>query len=146
MSKTKEEAQLELQKLREEIEHHNYQYYVLDNPQITDAQYDRLMGKLLAWEEKYPELVTPESPSQRVGGAPLKEFGTVRHRVPMLSLSNAFGEAELMEFDRRVRSGLGGGPVEYVVELKIDGLAVSLTYEDGLFNRGATRGDGEVGE
>ncbi len=146
MSKTEEEARLELQKLREEIEHHNYQYYVLDNPQITDARYDRLMGKLLAWEEKYPELVTSDSPSQRVGGAPLKEFGTVRHRVPMLSLSNAFGEAELMEFDRRVRSGLGGGPVEYVVELKIDGLAISLTYEDGLFNRGATRGDGEVGE
>lgn len=146
MSMTREEARLEIEKLREELEHHNYRYYVLDNPQISDAQYDKLMGKLLALEEKFPELVTPDSPSQRVGGAPLKEFGTVRHRAPMLSLSNAFGAAELMDFDRRVRSGLGGEPVEYVVELKIDGLAISLSYENGLFKRGATRGDGETGE
>jgi len=141
-----QEAEKKVKELREIINHHNYRYYVLDQPEITDTQYDRLMRELEELEQAFPGLVTADSPTQRVGGAPLKGFGTVRHRVPMLSLGNAFNEQELRDFDRRVRSGLGGEDVEYVVELKIDGLAVSLTYEGGLFVQGATRGDGETGE
>ncbi|MDA8233455.1 MAG: NAD-dependent DNA ligase LigA [Clostridia bacterium] len=141
-----QEAEKKINDLREIINHHNYRYYVLDRPEITDAQYDQLMRELERLEQEYPALITPDSPTQRVGGQPLTGFGTVRHRVPMLSLGNAFGEQELRDFDRRVRSGLGGEEVEYVVELKIDGLAVSLTYEEGLFIQGATRGDGETGE
>lgn len=136
--------------LREQLEHHNYRYYVLDQPEITDAQYDKLLQRLLKLEQLYPELVTPESPSQRVGGTPLKGFNTVKHRIPLMSLSNAFNAEELRDFDRRVRGGLGEGEAgsqpEYVVELKIDGLAVALTYQDGMFVTGATRGDGETGE
>ncbi|GAB6157969.1 NAD-dependent DNA ligase LigA [Desulfotomaculum varum] len=132
--------------LRREIEHHNYLYYVLDRPGITDDQYDRLMQELIRLEAAYPSLVTPDSPTQRVGGQVQQGFQSVPHRVPMLSLANAFGEADLREFDRRVRSNLPGEPVEYVVELKIDGLAISLTYENGLLVRGATRGDGAQGE
>lgn len=132
--------------LRREIEEHDYRYYVLDDPLLTDAQYDRLMQELLQLEKQYPELITPTSPTQRVGGRPREGFVTVRHTVPMLSLSNAFGEGELIDFDRRVRLALPGETIKYVVEPKIDGLAVSLLYEDGIFVRGATRGDGEVGE
>lgn len=132
--------------LRAEIHQHNHQYYVLDQPQITDAQYDDLMRELISLEEAYPDLITVDSPTQRVGGTPLAGFNTVRHRVPMLSLSNAFGAEDLREFDRKVRAGLGNVAVEYVVELKIDGLAISLSYEQGVLRQGATRGDGEVGE
>lgn len=132
--------------LRKEIEKHDYLYYVLDSPSITDAEYDRLMAELQQLEDRYPELLTPDSPTQRVGGKPREGFVTVRHATPMLSLANAFGEQELRDFDRRVRNALGGQPVDYVVELKIDGLAVSLLYRDGVFYRGATRGDGEFGE
>ena len=132
--------------LRRKIEEHNYHYYVEDNPQITDEQYDRLMRRLIELEEKYPELAAPDSPSQRVGGQVQKGFAPVKHLRTMLSLSNAFDEGELRDFARRVRSVLGDQPVEYVVEPKIDGLAISLVYENGILVRGATRGDGETGE
>jgi len=143
---TAEQSREKAEKLRREIERHNYRYYVLDEPEVTDAQYDKLIRELQDLEKQFPELVTPDSPTQRVGGKPREGFATVRHRMPMLSLANAFDEAELHDFDRRVRSHLPGEKIEYVVELKIDGLAVSLWYENGLFIRGATRGDGETGE
>lgn len=132
--------------LRREIELHNYHYYVLDEPVIPDSQYDRMVRELEKLEEQFPELVTPYSPTQRVGGRPREGFTTLRHLSPMLSLANAFSEVELRDFDRRVRQALPDEHVEYVVEPKIDGLAVSLYYENGYFIRGATRGDGETGE
>lgn len=134
--------------LRSEIDEHNYRYYVLDEPSVPDAEYDRLFRELKALEAEHPELVTPESPTQRVGGEALTAFGQVRHEVPMLSLGNAFEEQDLTDFDRRVRDGLGldGGVVEYSCEPKLDGLAVSLLYENGQLVRGATRGDGTTGE
>ncbi|TYO96260.1 NAD-dependent DNA ligase LigA [Desulfallas thermosapovorans] len=141
-----EQIRQTIDKLRREIEQHNYRYYVLDAPTITDAQYDRLMAELQRLEKEYPHLVTPDSPTQRVGGKPREGFATVQHPVAMLSLANAFGETELVDFDRRVRGVLGDEPYDYVVELKIDGLAVSLTYQDSLLVRGATRGDGTTGE
>ncbi|MFZ5632581.1 MAG: NAD-dependent DNA ligase LigA [Bacillota bacterium] len=135
-----------VEELRREIEKHNYNYYVLDSPTISDARFDNLMRELASLEEQYPELVTPDSPTMRVGGAPREGFVTVPHLVPMLSLGNAFDEGELRDFDRRVRQGVQGAGVEYVAELKIDGLAVSLLYEDGVLVRAATRGDGDNGE
>ncbi|MDP2808627.1 MAG: NAD-dependent DNA ligase LigA [Rhodocyclaceae bacterium] len=132
--------------LRGEIERHNHAYYVLDAPTIPDAEFDRLFRELQAIEEAHPDLRTTDSPTQRVGGAPLAAFGQVAHRVPMLSLNNAFGEEETAAFDRRCREGLCAGEVEYAVEPKFDGLAVTLIYEDGVFVRGATRGDGFTGE
>ncbi len=134
------------QKLRETIERHNYYYYVLDEPIVLDAEFDQLFLELQQLEQHYPELITPESPTQRVGGAPLKEFSQVVHRTPMLSLSNAFEGAEVVSFDRRVCQGLEVGGIEYAVEPKFDGLAVSLCYENGLLVTGATRGDGFTGE
>lgn len=138
-----------IDELRREINEHNYRYYVLDQPSVSDAEYDRLMRELMRLEEEHPELVTPESPTQRVGAAPATAFESYAHRVPMLSLSNAFSAEELAAFDQRVKRMLGLEPdsaVEYVAELKIDGLAISLTYENGIFTRGATRGDGYSGE
>ncbi len=132
--------------LRAQIERHNHSYYVLDAPTIPDAEYDRLFGELAALEAQHPELATPDSPTQRVGAAPLAEFGKVKHRLPMLSLNNAFDEAEVAAFDRRVRETLNAETVEYAAEPKFDGLAVSLVYEGGGFVLGATRGDGETGE
>ena len=132
--------------LREALHYHNYRYFVLNDPEIEDAEYDRMMRELIELEERYPELVVPDSPTQRVGAAPLDSFATVRHREPMLSLANAFGREDLEAFDARVRRALEQDRVAYVAELKIDGVAVSLTYENGVFVRGATRGDGEVGE
>nr|WP_277995853.1 NAD-dependent DNA ligase LigA [Thermanaeromonas toyohensis] len=142
---TREEAEKRLKELRKIIAEHDYRYFVLDAPIITDQEYDALMRELLELERRFPELVTPDSPSQRVGGAPRPEFATVRHRQPLLSLSNAFSADDVREFDRRVRE-LAGRPVDYIVEPKIDGLSVALTYVDGVFTTGATRGDGEVGE
>lgn len=143
----KEEAVQRIEALREEIEKHNYLYYVKDMPEISDYDYDQLMRELIQLEEQYPELVTPQSPSQRVGGTPLAAFAKVEHGIPMLSLGNAFNEQDLRDFDRRVRQGLGiEDEVTYVCELKIDGLAVSLRYEEGKFLQGATRGDGTTGE
>ncbi|MGE5588778.1 MAG: NAD-dependent DNA ligase LigA [Clostridia bacterium] len=135
-----------IRKLRDEIEFHNHRYYVLDDPVISDSEYDALMRELVELEAQYPELVTPDSPTQRVGAAPAEAFAAVVHRAPMMSLANVYSVEEIRAFDARVRRALGGEPVEYVAELKIDGLAVSLTYEDGRFVRGATRGDGTTGE
>ncbi|MEW5888067.1 MAG: NAD-dependent DNA ligase LigA [Pseudomonadota bacterium] len=135
-----------VQALREEIERHNYNYYVLDAPTIPDAEYDRLFRELQTLEAQHPELITPDSPTQRVGAPPLPEFRQVTHRVPMLSLANAFDDEDVAAFDRRVREGLGQDRIDYAVEPKFDGLAISLTYEDGRFVLGATRGDGYTGE
>jgi DNA ligase (NAD+) len=132
--------------LREEIERHNYQYYSLDAPTVSDAEYDALFRELSALEAEHPDLVTADSPTQRVGAAPQGEFGQVTHRVPMLSLGNAFAEEEVAAFDRRVREGLGEDEIEYAAEPKFDGLAISLTYDNGVLKQGATRGDGYVGE
>ncbi len=135
-----------LEELREEIARHNYLYYVKDAPEISDAAYDALFRELEAIEAAHPEWVTPDSPTQRVGATPLGELASVTHRVPMLSLSNAFTEAEVQGFDRRVREGLDSERVEYSCEPKFDGLAVTLAYDDGRFLLGATRGDGYTGE
>ena len=143
---TKSAARKRIEQLRRLIEHHNYQYYVLDSPELSDAEYDRLVRELRELEARFPDLVTPDSPTQRVGAPPLETFAPVRHRQPMLSLANAFDEDELLAWVRRVQSALGDQRVEYVCELKIDGAAVSLTYEGGAFVRGATRGDGFQGE
>jgi DNA ligase (NAD+) len=134
-----------IKELRELINHHNYLYYVLDNPQISDAEYDKLMRELIDLESQFPELVTPDSPTQRIGGEPLPAFERVTHREAMISLADAFNEGELRDFHRRVAAAVGE-QVEYVVELKIDGLAISLTYENGILVTAATRGDGTVGE
>lgn len=133
--------------LRAELDRHNHAYYVLDAPTIPDAEYDKLFRELQALEQQHPELLTADSPTQRVGAAPLKEFPPHVHGVPMLSLNNAFAAAEVEAFDKRVRDGLETvTAVDYAVEPKFDGLAISLTYEHGLFTRGATRGDGVTGE
>jgi len=132
--------------LRREIGEHDYRYYVLDAPTVSDAEYDALFRELADLEAQHPALVTPESPTQRVGGAPATTFDAVTHRVPMLSLNNAFSDEEAEAFDRRVREGLGVDDVEYAVEPKFDGLAISLAYEQGRFAVGATRGDGSTGE
>ena len=136
-----------VEKLREEIVYHNYRYYVLDQPEIPDAQYDRLMRELEKLEDEYPELHSPNSPTQRVGAPPLEAFEIVRHSIPMLSLANAFDESEARDFDKRVKKFLGSAAdVEYVAEPKLDGLAVELVYERGQFIVGSTRGDGVNGE
>ena len=132
--------------LRKQINAANHSYYVLDNPTISDAAYDRLIRELQNLEENYPELKTHDSPTQRVGASPLIEFGTITHRVPLLSLDNAMNEAELTEFIKRVQKTLQGKYVEFVAEPKIDGLAVELVYENGIFVNGSTRGDGITGE
>jgi DNA ligase (NAD+) len=144
---TLREARERAAELRRQIEHHNYRYYVLDDPEVSDAEYDRLLLELVRLEAQFPELVTPDSPTQRVGAAPAAEFGEVRHRLPMLSLENAFSEDDVREFDRRVRERLtGDAVVEYAAEPKLDGLAVNLLYEHGHLVSGATRGDGTTGE
>jgi DNA ligase (NAD+) len=135
-----------IRKLRETIERHNRLYYLEDAPEITDADYDALFRELQALEAEHPKLRTADSPTQRVGGAPLAQFAEVRHRTPMLSIGNAFDEDEVRAFDKRMRDNLGVEEIEYAVEPKFDGLAVSLTYRDGVFARGATRGDGTTGE
>ena len=135
-----------VRKLRETIERHNRLYYIEDAPEITDAEYDKLFRELQALEEKHPGLRSAESPTQRVGGAPLSEFAEVRHRTPMLSINNAFDEEEVRAFDKRVRDALGVDAVEYAAEPKFDGLAISLGYRKGAFAQGATRGDGTAGE
>ncbi len=136
----------EIASLRTQIGQHNYRYFVLDSPEITDAEYDALMRRLRALEEAHPELITADSPTQRVGGVASGDFAKVEHRVPMLSLSNAFSEEEVRTWERRVQRLVGDGTLEYTVEPKIDGLAIALHYEQGRFVRGATRGDGLVGE
>ncbi|BCS33303.1 DNA ligase [Luteitalea sp. TBR-22] len=133
--------------LRALIRHHEERYYVLDDPEISDAEYDALVGQLRDLESAHPDLVTPDSPTQRVSGRPAEGFATAEHLRPMLSLDNAYSDEDLVAFDERVRKGLGGeDAVAYVAELKIDGLSIAVTYEDGVFVRGVTRGDGVVGE
>jgi DNA ligase (NAD+) len=134
------------EELRRLLNHHNYKYYVEAKPEISDREFDRLLDELKQLEAKHPELLTPDSPTQRVGGQPIDGFQTVRHREPMLSIDNTYSAGELRDFDKRVRKLLDGEPVTYVVELKIDGVAISLTYENGLFTLGATRGDGDKGD
>ncbi len=138
--------QAEVERLRAEIDYHNHQYYVLDDPQIPDAEYDRLLRRLQELEAAHPELITPDSPTQRVGAGPLEAFAEVEHRVPMLSLDNAFDDRELEDFDRRARERLELEQVTYAAEPKLDGLAISLLYEQGRLERAATRGDGRRGE
>jgi len=141
-----EKIKQHVQDLRAEIELHNYRYYVLDNPTIPDAEYDKLLRELQQVEQDYPQLITADSPMQRVGAAPLKAFSQIIHRIPMLSLNNAFDDTEVEAFNRRVCEGLSVEHVEYTVEPKFDGLAVSLCYENGILKTGATRGDGNTGE
>jgi DNA ligase (NAD+) len=136
----------EIEKLREKLRHHEYLYYVADEPEISDAAYDRLMNSLKELEATHPELVTADSPTVRVGGTPREGFQTVRHVRPMLSLDNAFSYDDLRNFDRRVREGIGREEIEYIAEHKFDGLSISLQYESGMLVRGVTRGDGTTGE
>jgi len=135
-----------IEKLREVINHHNYRYYVLDSPEISDAEYDELMRELQQLEAEHPELVTPDSPTQRIGAPPVEAFGVVEHPQPLLSLTNAFSYEELAAWHKRVSNLLGGRQFDLVCEPKIDGLAVAVTYVDGLLVTGATRGDGSRGE
>ena len=136
----------QIQQLRDEINHHNYLYYVQDAPEIPDAEYDRLLRELQTLEAKHPDLITPDSPTQRVGAEPIKAFGQIKHKIPMLSLDNAFSDHEVSDFDRRVKERLQIGSVEYVAEPKLDGLAISIRYESGQLVQAATRGDGVTGE
>ena len=137
----------QIQLLREEINQHNTHYYVQDSPVVSDAEYDQLMRKLEKLEMENPKLITPDSPTQRIGAAPLSEFQSLAHRLPMLSLANAMNEDELIEFDNQVKKGLGvDSEIEYAAEPKLDGLAVELVFDDGIFIHGSTRGDGTIGE
>src|ERR687894_677808 len=139
-------AAAEIDSLREEIRHHEELYYVYDNPEISDADYDGLLTRLQQLEAEHPELVTPDSPTQRVGGRPAEGFPEYVHRRPMLSLDNSYNIEDLRAFDERCRKLADGRAVDYVAELKIDGLSISLHYERGVLVRGVTRGDGRVGE
>ncbi|MGH9699471.1 MAG: NAD-dependent DNA ligase LigA [Candidatus Acidiferrales bacterium] len=145
MSKSRDAAK-DIERLRQEIRRHEYLYYVADDPQISDAAFDRLMNQLKKLEEEHPSLVTPDSPTQRVGGQPREGFQTVRHKPPMVSLDNAFSFEELADFDRRVREISGREKIEYIAEHKFDGLSMSLLYEKGRLARAVTRGDGSTGE
>ena len=136
----------QIDELRETIRHHEHLYYVLDAPELPDAEFDRLMQELKRLEAAHPELITPDSPTQRVGGKPLEGFPKVEHSRPMLSLDNAYNEQELRDWDRRVRELAGNAEIEYVCELKLDGMSMALTYQNGHLLRGATRGDGTIGE
>jgi len=142
-----QEIQLKIKKLKDEINYHNYRYYILDDPEISDAEYDRLLRELQSFERQYPDFITPDSPTQRVGATPLDAFESVAHTLPMLSLDNGFDESEIREFDTRIRKLLPPQEkIEYITEPKFDGLAVELVYEGGRFTVGSTRGDGMVGE
>jgi len=137
----------EIEKLRELINYHDYRYYVLDNPEISDEEYDKLFKRLKELEEKYPQYITPDSPTQRVGGKPLEKFGTLPHKSPMLSLDNVFEEEEMREFDAKIKRFLNSNEdLEYVGEPKLDGLSIELIYQNGFLTAAATRGDGITGE
>ena len=140
------DVQQKIEALRDKVRHHEHRYYVLDSPEITDAEFDRLMNQLKAVEAEYPELITPDSPTQRVGGKPREGFVKVRHSTPMLSLDNAYTEDELRDWERRVHELTGERKVDYVCELKLDGMSLALRFEDGRLAIGVTRGDGTVGE
>ena len=143
---TLQEAKLRAEEITKQVERWSYEYYVLDNPTVPDSEYDKLMNELIAIEKQYPELITPLSPTQRVGGTVLDEFQKIRHKRMMLSLANAFNDDDLRDFDRKIRDVIGGDKVEYMCEMKIDGLAMSLDFVDGKINYAATRGDGTEGE
>src|ERR1035438_5328268 len=132
--------------LRDKIRYHEHRYYVLDDPEISDAEFDKLMDALIALEAAHPELITPDSPTQRVGGKPSEEFAKVRHSTPMLSLAKTTSEAELRDWERRVHELTGQSQVDYVCELKLDGMSLALRYAEGKLALGLTRGDGSVGE
>jgi len=144
MEKNKPQQRIDV--LRKEINAHNYSYYVLDNPEIPDSEYDRLLRELSEIENQYSELITPDSPTQRVGATPLDSFSEVQHEVPMLSLGNAFSDQDMSDFDKRIREAVEKDNIEYAAEPKLDGLAISLLYKEGLLTRAATRGDGRTGE
>lgn len=146
MADVPQNVRARVEALRKELHEHDYRYYVLAEPTISDEAYDRLMRELQDLEQRYPEVQSPDSPTQRVGGEPTKEFGTVTHNPPMLSLANSYSEEEIREFDKRVRNLLGNEEVRYVAELKFDGVAIALKYRDGVFVQGATRGDGTQGD
>jgi len=141
----KKEAEHEIEKLSKELDEHNYKYYALSQPSISDFEFDKLLEKLIAIERQFPDLVKPDSPSQRVGGSITKEFNQVKHRYPMISLANTYSEEELVDFDTRVRKAVGDD-VEYVCELKYDGVSISLIYKNGKLHQGITRGDGVQGD
>jgi DNA ligase (NAD+) len=147
MSESRRAAAQEIRQLRQQLDEHNYFYYVMDDPRVPDAEYDRLFQRLQALESQYPDLISADSPTQRVGAIPLAGFAQVQHAIPMLSLANAFAEEDIHAFDKRIRERLGTDTeIEYLAEPKLDGLAVSMLYEDGMLVRGATRGDGTTGE
>src|SRR3954453_16850487 len=146
-TRTQKDVQKRLDELRNQVDHHLYRYHVLDEPEISDAEYDRLFDELKELEEEHPDLVTPDSPTQRVGAPPSERFQKVQHLTPMGSLEKVTDDESLFKWADDVRKRLDSDdPVAYVIEPKIDGLAINLTYENGVFVRGATRGDGEVGE
>src|SRR6476660_745787 len=140
----KKDPAAEVEQLRDQLRHHEYQYYVLDQPEISDSEYDALMRRLKALEDAHPELMTADSPTHRVGGKPREGFVKVAHSSPMLSLDNALNESELRDFDRRVRDLLGEEEFAYVAELKLDGLSLAVHYRDGKFAQAVTRGDGAI--
>src|SRR5690242_14303903 len=146
MATKKASAQEEIERLRGELRYHDERYYVHSDPEISDYEYDQLMKRLTDLEAAHPELVTPDSPTQRVSGRPVESFSEVRHRVPMRSLDNTYSVEDLREWDARARRGAGRDEIEYVAELKIDGISMSLLYEQGVLARGITRGDGVVGD
>src|ERR1700734_139180 len=146
MPATTKDADKKIEALREKIRHHEYLYYVLDQPEISDAEFDKLMRQLKDVEAEHPELLTADSPTQRVGGKPREGFVKVRHSSPMLSLDNTYNEDELRDWERRVHELTGRQEVDYVCELKLDGMSLALVYEDGKLARGVTRGDGTTGE
>src|SRR5436190_16513791 len=139
------DARRRVEELREQINHHSYRYHVLDDPEVSDYDYDQLVNHLRTLEDEFPELITPDSPTQRVGATPADLFAPVKHRVRMMSLDNVFSQEELEAWGQRVERAIGTG-ARYVCELKIDGVACALTFENGVYVTGATRGDGEVGE
>ena len=146
-------AKTRIEQLCKEIEQHNYNYYALDKPAISDFEFDKLLEELIGLEKQFPEFLNPESPSQRVGGTITKEFKSVKHKYPMLSLSNSYSTEDMEDFDRRVCEGLGmkgndlfAQEIEYVCELKFDGLSIGLTYVDGKLQQAVTRGDGVQGD
>ncbi|MEK7251418.1 MAG: NAD-dependent DNA ligase LigA, partial [Bacteroidota bacterium] len=146
MAKASDKIIARVEKLRKELHEHDYRYYVLAEPTIADEAYDKLMSELQDLEQQYPEVQSPDSPTQRVGGEPTKVFGTVTHNPPMLSLANSYSEEEIREFDKRVRNILDEEEPRYVAELKFDGVALALKYRNGVFVQGATRGDGTQGD
>src|ERR1019366_3524093 len=140
------DVQKKIDALRDKIRYHEHRYYVLDDPEIADVEFDKLMQRLKELELQHPDLVTPDSPTHRVGGSPASELPKVRHSARMMSLDNTYSVDDLRDFDRRVRELAGRDQVEYVAELKLDGLSMALTYEHGALEHGVTRGDGIVGE